>query len=356
MAKETLLSSSLDHLTQAFNADVNYMVLNKEKQQEMLALLGDYNPRFKPVEIDCQYPETRVLANVVAGIYAPLIHGFTSMVLKNIDCGLLPGVIMAPPRDAIPLVTSLKAITAAKGLAYPMILMPPINRITAGIPNNQKLEFEAHKDRLFDLLVEQTFNHLNGYQGVTEMETGIYGTTSLVTAATLRKLGLNHYHALKFYGLGPNLSYIHGLLSSAQEWQAEIAEAKGLVDPSQIASLMVLLDTIEELGMEKFFQSVNALAMDADGQVIPVINPSSAKEVEVAYATNEVIKLTASQYLDQKPEEVKQLLTKIPWLVAKSQQGFPFTLKTSIPSMDSQEEHFTKIRESGLFAYPKLVL
>jgi hypothetical protein len=307
-----------------------------------------------PVVDNFKYPETKVLANVVAGIYAPLIHGFATTVLKNIENGILPNIVIAPPRDAIPLANALKS--QAKLIDSELnIIMPHINRNTAGIVNNQKNAI-AQKSPLIDLLFDQTISSVKNKNGFVEIETGIYGTTSLVMAQAFKSRGVEKYIPIKFYGLGPNLSYIHAILSDGKEWIAEKAEGDGLVDKENISDLMVLLDTMEELGMENYFKSVEELQLDKNGTVVPNIIPSSDKEQEIAFVTNQVICQTAQLYKNISVDEIKLMLNKIKILENISKEGFPFTFTSTIPSMDSKEEHYNKIKKLNLFDYPKLIL
>jgi hypothetical protein len=346
--------SELDLLLDQFHQSVETVSRNSEAFKRMCMILHEINPYFSP-EIYSSLSEANVLANVVAGLYAPLIHGFSKTVLRNIHNGKLPEVIVAPPRDTIPLVVSLEAMVekTGDGLA---ILKPPITRKTAGIPNNQ-LDEITREDPLFKLMISQTFNtHRNG-RGITELETGIYSTTSLKVACMLNELGISEYVALKFYGLGPNLSYMHALLSGGTEWMAEKAEQSGVVDGKQIAQLMVLLDSLEELGMQNVYKSVNQLQLNSSNRVEPVIKPVSKMTLEIANATNLAVAQTAWQYLTLKDKELNlRLLNAVPQLVDLSQEGYPFMLSAPIPPMDSKEDHFMSIRKAQVFSYPELTL
>ncbi len=266
--------------------------------------------------------------------------------------GVLPPEVVAPPRDAIPLVSSLLAQAEIRGIDL-HIFEPPVNRNTAGIANNQK-SGDAKVSPFLSLMFDQTVSAMNGTPSIVEVETGIYGTTSMIMASAFKSRGVESYYPLKFYGLGPNLSFVHAILSNGQEWLAENAEAFGLVSKSQVAGLMVLLDTMEELGMEKFYQSVENLMIDKDGLVKPVKMTVSDEELEVAIATNQVIKDTASLYEKMPLETLVQMLGDVPKLVECSVAGYPFTLTKAIPSMDSREEHFKSVRSLKLFDYPKL--
>ena len=294
------------------------------------------------------------MANVVSALYAPLIHAFSKTTLSNIETGVLPRVIIAPPRDAIPLAVSLKEMSRIHHDTI-SIFMPPVNRNTSGILNNQKGEYIG-RSPLLSTLFDQLSTAMGKPQTIMEMETGIYGTTSKIMAEAMKTRGTKKYHPLKFYGLGPNISFVHGILSNNQEWVAEEAEAKGLVDGSFIGGLMVLLDTMEELGMEKHYQSVEKLATDAEGKVIPVIVPGSPRETEIARVTCEVIKTSAKEYQTISPDEVKKILYDVPKLVRYSESGLPFTLTEAIPSMNSKEKFFESIRSSMIFDYPLLQL
>jgi hypothetical protein len=345
---------AIDKLLTEFHSCVDTVAADSEKFAQMTKILKAHNPYFIPIQIESTYPKVEVLVNVVAGVYAPFIHGFATTVVKNIREGKLPNVVIAPPRDAIPLSVAIKAQAEIQEVDVD-ILSPHVNRNTAGIINNQK-GYCAGKSPYLDILLNQVVDSINGTNEVVEIEPGIYGTTSLIMAEAFKSRRLNHYYPIKFYGLGPNLSYVHAVLSDGKEWLAEKAETQELVNSVQINGLMVLLDTMEELGMEKFYQSVEHLQIDESGVVIPVIVPVSAEDVETANLTNEIIAQTALKYADLTPDEVKTMLDNIPNLVSISKCGIPLTLTEPIPPMDSKEEHYKHIRESGLFDYPELIL
>ncbi|MBL7078073.1 hypothetical protein ISS42_00220 [Candidatus Shapirobacteria bacterium] len=346
--------NELDRLLAKFHESVKTIAGSEVAFAKMCALLKEINPHFILKEFST-LPKANVLANVVAGIYGPLIHGFSQAVIENIQMSNLPEVIVAPPRDTIPLVTSLKTMAGIEGVDL-QIIKPPVTRKTAGIPNNQS-SGTAKEDPLFRSMVHQEFKHrLNG-TGLTEIEFGIYSTTSLKIARLLKSMGLKEkYIALKFYGLGPNLSYVHGLLSGGKEWVAESAESQLLVDPAQIAGLMVLLDSLEEFGMQSVYQSVSRLYLGDDGKILPFVQPVDVETFEIARATNEAIASTALYYATIGPGFAIHLLEQVPHLVELAHQGYPFILQAPIPPMDNKEQHFASIRTAGVFSYPELVL
>lgn len=345
---------AIDRLLAEFHQSVGEVVSVPEKQGEMVTLLKQFNPKYVPLGEVGELDEKEVLVNVVAGVYAPLIHGFSSCVAKNIKEGLLPPVVLAPPRDAIPIAVSLQEQSRIQGVDV-QLLMPHVNRNTAGIANNQKAEL-VDRSPFLDTHFDQLIHGMNGKKSAVELETGIYGTTSLVMAEGFKERGLEEYVPIKIYGLGPNLSFVHAILSNGQEWVAEVAEEGGLVDLELARAFMVILDTMEELGMEKFYQSVEDLGVDDNGKVIPVIVPASEKELSIAQATNQVIKDSALKYTGLSPSYMLEMVKKVPWLTKQSTNGFPFTLTSPIPSMDSKKEHYNKVRNSGLFNYPKLII
>ncbi len=345
---------AIDKLLAQFHASVDLVSKDPDKYAQMIIQLQEFNPTFVPVQVTTEFPRAKVLANVVAGIYAPMIHGFATTVVKNIKEGTLPKVVIAPPRDAIPLAVSLQAQADIQDCELTM-LMPHVNRNIAGIANNQKGNFSGRSPYL-DLLLDQTILNMNGATDAIEIETGIYGTTSLIMADAFKARKLKRYSPIKFYGLGPNLSYVHAVLSNGEEWVAEAAELQSLVNTSQVNGLMVLLDTMEELGMEKFYKSVENLQIDEDGIVRPVLIPVSEEEYEIASVTNKILAETAVKYTLITPYDVKLMLDKVPWLVECSHKSFPFTLTEPIPSMDSKEVHFKAVKDSKLFDYPNLQL
>jgi|GEM_PF-5618024 len=345
---------AIDGLLAQFHDSVSLVSKDPKKHANMVEALRAYNPKFTPVLVETDLAEAKVLANVVGGIYAPLIHGFTTTIIRNIKDNRLPNVIVAPPRDAIPLAIALQAHSEIQGVDI-KLLMPHVNRNTAGIVNNQKDSLVGRSPHL-DLLLDQIVQSMGASIGAVEIEPGIYGTTSLIMAEAFKARKLDQYFPIKFYGLGPTSSYVHAVLSGGNQWVAERAEGQGLVETSQINDLMVLLDTMEELGMEKAYKCVEHLELGRDGAVEPVLVPSSAEESEIARVTNGVIKETASQYANITASEVRALLNNVPFLVEHSQEGLPFTLAEPIPSMDSKEKHFDNIRKSKLFDYPNLSL
>jgi hypothetical protein len=152
------------------------------------------------------------------------------------------------------------------------------------------------------------------------------------------------------------LSYVHALLSAGKEWIAERVNLEDSDFRNIVGSGMVILDTMEELGMEKHYRSVEKLERDSTGLVVPKIVPAIAEDQEIARVTNLTLLKTAGKYRGIGTGEVLQLLKGIPQLVEQSQSGMPFTLTNAIPSMDSKEEHFENIRKSKLFDYPALIL
>ena len=54
--------------------------------------------------------------------------------------------------------------------------------------------------------------------------------------------------------------------------------------------------------------------------------------------------------------KIVKLLKAVPDLVGLAKQGFPVMLSSAIPPMDNHNEHFQKIRDSGIFDYPNLIV
>lgn len=339
----------IDVLLDKFNKSLDETAGSISKQNELSHVLSEFNPRYIPVDSNGLSLKEFVMEQIVAGIYAPLIHGFSKTIISNIYEGNLPNVVVSPPRDAIPLAVSFKQMSKQMGNEI-KVLTPPLNRNTAGIDNNQKVE-GASMDPLFPLMTEQLMKKLSG--SLLEVETGIYGTTSLVLAKLLKEKGLKLYVPVKFYGLGPNLSFVHAILSKGESWIAEEAESKGLVDSDLIKKLMVFVDSLEEFGMQNFYHSVEKLQMLSTEKVVPVIMKQTQEVWSLAYASNMAVKNSASEYTDITAVELGDMLRKIPWLVEQSKLGLPLTLESEIPPMDSKEDHYQKIRESKVFDYPK---
>jgi hypothetical protein len=345
--------TELDALLACFHNSVGQAAGNVQTFNKLQSVLHEVNREYFPATYS-SLPEANVLANVVAAYYAPLIHGFSTMILDNVSSGTLPPVVLVPPRDTIPIAVSLKNMSRIKRVPI-TLLDPPINRNTSGVVNNQKDHFVG-RDPLFDqLLQEEVVPHTKS--GLVEAEFGIYSTTSLVVAKWLHTHQVETALApVKFYGLGPNTSWVHALLSDGEEWVAEQEETAGLVDPYTIAGLMVLIDTLEELGMQNMYESVERLQHNAKGRVVPVVAPVSAVAQEIARATNAAVAHTAKQYRDVPVSFTKDLLLTVPQMVALAQEGYPTMLTGPIPPMNAPEAHFKDIRTSGLFNYPKLSL
>ncbi|MFS8159643.1 MAG: hypothetical protein ACMG6E_05420, partial [Candidatus Roizmanbacteria bacterium] len=235
MEKKTS-ESDLDRLMRQFHASIDTVISTPALKEEMLGHLSAFNPKFVPVSLDETHPKTEVLANVVSAIYAPLMHGFATAILRNIQSGALPPYVIAPPRDSIPLLTALQAQADLQGVSL-TTLTPHVNRNTGGIANNQRTTLPSRSPHL-DTLLDQVMRSLGKSNAVLEIETGIYGTTSKVTAEGLKARGLQKYIPLKFYGLGPNMSYVHAILSGGTGcWVAEELENSGGVDISHIKDL-----------------------------------------------------------------------------------------------------------------------
>lgn len=124
-----------ERLVSEFANTLRDVVANPEKQTLLFAKLLEINPNYQP-KLYSQDAKANILANVVAAIYAPLIHAFTGSVLKNIQAGVLSPVVIAPPRDGIPFANSIKAQAALKGMAIKVIDLQ-VTRKVAGISNQQ---------------------------------------------------------------------------------------------------------------------------------------------------------------------------------------------------------------------------
>lgn len=343
-----------ERLVTEFADTLKAMVADPEKQTLLIAKLQEINPNFQP-KLYSQDVRANVLANVVAAIYAPLIHAFTGSVLKNIQAGILSPVVIAPPRDGIPFANSIKAQASLKGVDINVIDLQ-VTRKVAGISNQQGQNGQEVKSD--PLLEEYIAQELGPYfeQGFTEIEPGIYSTTSMVTAGLASKLGNEKYTALKLYGLGPNLSFVHAILTGGQEWVAERAESQGLVDSGKIASLMTLLDSTEEFGMQHMHASVSSLKRNEQGLVQPDIRESEPENFAVATASNLAITDTAEMYSDNELalQTAASIIDQFDDIVMLANQGFPLCLTGLIPpgKVDSKIVLFEKIRSSKLLNLP----
>jgi hypothetical protein len=344
----------VDELTKNFHDAAQNVADNPLLKSELYEILHFYNSYFEPGHYSDTSARADVLANVVAAIYAPFIHNFSLAILQNIKNGVLPACIMAFPRDTIPMVHSLKRHARNQGIPI-HVIQPFVNRNTAGIANNQRSKDPIQSPHLEEYL-RQSLSKFSPQQSFTEIEPGIYSTLSPKVAEILIKYGYGKLFSPKFYGLGPNLSYIHAILSDGKEWVAEVAEAEGHVEPQFVAQLMILLDSIEEFGMQNAIQSVEQLRVDSKGRVQPVITTNDKETREIASATNLAIKKTAALYSKHDPVFVKHLLGHVPHMAAKSVElGIPLTLSSVIPPDNKQVKiaHFKKLRESQLLHYPK---
>ncbi|MCL4208086.1 hypothetical protein KJZ63_00420 [Patescibacteria group bacterium] len=343
-----------ERLVGQFADTLRAMVADPEKQTLLFAKLLEINPNYQP-KLYSQDAKANVLANVVAAIYAPLIHAFTGSVLKNIQAGILSPVVIAPPRDGIPFANSIKAQADLKGVAIKVIDLQ-VTRKVAGISNQQGQN--GHVSNPDPLLEEYIAQELGPYfeQGFTEIEPGIYSTTSMVTAGLASKMGNEKYTALKLYGLGPNLSFVHAILSGGQEWVAERAESQGLVDPGKIANLMTLLDSTEEFGMQHMHASVSSLKRNEQGLVKPDIRESEPENLAIAIASNLAITDTAEMYSNNELalQTATSIIDQFDEIVALANQGFPLCLTSLIPpgKIDNKITLFEKIRSSKLLNLP----
>lgn len=350
--------TELDNLSSEFTQSVQEVLENPKSKAELIETLKEVNPAF----IEACYsddPKANLLANIVSAIYAPLLHAYAISILDNVEEGKLSPYLVAPPRDAIPIVAALRS-QHAKGTESGRystnltIFQPPINRITAGIRIAQNA-VTPQQDPLLEELLIQTFEKIPPEIGYTEVETGIYGTTSLVMGLLLQQNGLNmRTVSTKFYALGPNHSFTHALLTNGQEWIAEKAEDKGLVDTKKIAHLMLLLDSMEEFGMEKFYKSIPKLFKDINGIVRPVLEKESAENVEIAKACQRAIKATATVYdKELAMQTALRIFENVESLALLSQENhWPITLTKPIPPMEKPEQLFADIVEADVFTQP----
>lgn len=352
---ETVQGTELDDLLMFFASSVEDVAYDQKKYREMCGLIKSLNSDYVHTHYS-DNPKAQVMSQVVSGIYAPLIHGFSLAIIRNIQRGVLPPHIISPPRDTIPILCSLVPMAMEEGEGV-VVSTPPITRRVAGISNAQG-EMCVKKDPLFKDLVAQTIqNDLCGTQTVCEVETGIYSTTTQQIAVDAKKHGVHEYIPLKLYGLGPNLSYIHGLLSGGGEWLAEAAEKKHLVDLYQISQGMVLLDSLEEIGMQNMYASVNRLKKDTSGRIVPVIVPVDEEVSSIAKALNQVITHTVKQYhSDDVFEKSINILDNMSVIVSAAKEGIPLSLSAAIPPMTGKNELFDTIRKSNIFTYPRLEL
>jgi len=342
-----------DRLVSEFAETLDAMIGDEKKQYSLVEKLMEINPNYQP-KIYSQDTKANILANVVAAIYAPLIHAFTGSVLKNIQAGILSPVIIAPPRDAIPFANSIKALAEIKGIPIKVIDLQ-VTRIIAGIGNQQ-----ASKGKVAmpdPLLAEYVYQELSPYleYGFTEIEPGIYSTTSMMNAELAAKMGNVKYAAFKLYGLGQNLSFTHALLSGGQEWIAENAEAAGLVNTQQIADLMTLLDSTEEFGMQHMHASVCKLFRDENGLIQPFIEDADPDNYAIAVASNLAVTDTAQSYSDDGSLKTAcTILSKFKDIIELSKQGYPLSLTNLIPpgKTDGKKELFEKIRQCTLLYQP----
>lgn len=344
-----------EKLVEEFAETLRAMVGNPEKQRQLVEKLSEINPNYQP-KLYSQDNKANVLANVVAAIYAPLIHAFTGSVLKNIQAGVLSPVVIAPPRDGIPFANSIKAQAALKGVNIRVIDLQ-VTRKVAGITNQQGQNGRvATPDPLLEEYVTQELGPYLEY-GFTEIEPGIYSTTSMVTAELAAKMGSKKYAALKLYGLGPNLSFVHALLTGGKEWVAEDAETMGLVNSQKIASLMTLLDSTEEFGMQHMHASVSSLRRDEFGLVRPDIQDSEPENLAIAIASNLAITDTAALYADGDLalQTATNIVERFDEIVELANQGYPLCLTNLIPpgKVDGKIALFQKIRNSQLLDQPK---
>lgn len=343
----------VDTLVEEFKRSADRVAQSPELLAELFETLKDLNPKYQPAEFS-KDGKANVLANVVAAIYAPIIHNFNLALLKNISLGKISGNVLAPPRDTIPFVHSLNSLAAIQSIPI-TIFTPYINRHTAGIHNNQTNTIPVESPYLRRHFAE-VIEPVQTAQDFTEIEPGIYSTLSLKVSQMLKELGHSNLAALKLYGLGPNLSYIHAVLCDGEEWVAEEAERKGLVDPEQIAGLMILLDSIEEFGMQNEIESVEYLTVNGKGKVEPKTKFNNEAAREIAAATNRAVLETATFYEKHDAAFMRSLLSKVPEMEKMSREkGFPLTLGSIIPPDDKKVKlaHFERIRRSGLLHYPK---
>lgn len=327
---ETPQFTDFDTLIAEFQQD---LAVAKDNPQATYDAIKQINPNFEPQTYSTD-AEADILANVVAGIYAPIIHAYSASIIHNIKAGNIPNNLFLPPRDTIPLHHSLLAQAELEEVEL-NIITTPVNRITAGIANNQA-DYVPQRDPLFNQMIMQDFGNIKG--PVVELETGIYGTTTVVLAETLAELRLEvPVIPIKVYGLGPNPSFIHGLFTDGETWLPDTAPTDV---QSLVLGLMVFIDTLEEFGMQNAHKSVPGLYMDGD-TVKPIMVPNDEKTQEIARATNAAITATAPMYQNSSALiKARNILVNFGEAVKLSNTGLPLTLKAAIPPMDNKQEHY----------------
>jgi hypothetical protein len=366
----------IDDLLAAFHGDIAQLAEQKTRYQELMLKLHQLNPCFEPIsaidhfgalpeaivaELDEEQKERLlVLVNIYTAIYVPLIHAFSYFVLTNIQAGKLPNNLLIPPRDPIPIYFAMHAQAGTLGMVLNTIT-PAMNRKIAGIANNQS-DYSPQVDPLFHDYVKQELAALGSPDEIVEIEPGVYSTTSLRIAQYMNDNGHKiAYIPVKIYGRGPNISFIHWLLTDEQTAIAELAEANPVV--MELADkCMVILDTLEEFGAQNAYHSPASLeGTKPDIKPVTVANDPFAQAL--ASLTNASIIHSADSYLaiadapDGLFSLAKNLLLAVDDLMAMAADGFPVVFTEPIPPMDDREPHYQNLRaaqESGIINYKKL--
>lgn len=330
-------------LLELFGESVKNTAYDKTKIEETICIIQSVNPDFSWSEEYSEDAEINLIANIVEGIYAPLITAYAYTIVQNVKEGVLPPNLYIPPRDGYPLIGAIRVI--AQSLDVNVNIIPiPVSRAMAGIENNQEDE-EAVKDPLLPEYLAQELGCIDG-DLIVEVETGIYGTLTLKLSEVFEKANIEkQIIPLKMYGLGPTLSFFRAMFDSGN-WYADSGSES--FDPNMNKWWMIILDSIEEYGMSNLHQTVKTLQKGPDGKVLPVYLPVEERTLDIAKATNWAVILHAQKSVESKenPLEVaRMILLNVPKLTAAAKGGIPVIFEAAIKSMSNRDKHFRNLVE-----------
>lgn len=342
--KDTVLppEGKLEPILQQFHEDIKNCATSPEKISEICKLIKEFDPSFEWNNDYSPDAEICLMANIVSGIYAPLIVSFCYTILKNVESGNLPKNLYIPPRDGYPLIAAMRVLSQNLGIEVNIIDLP-VSRALAGIDNNQA-DGQAMQD---PLLIEYLQQHIGECEGdIVEVETGIYGTLTLMMSLLFEEGEIDtSIIPIKMFGLGPTLSYFKSIFDNGN-WNAEHNGDKFDADFNKW--WMLLIDTLEEFGMSNLHKTVTQLERNESGEIVPVYDKAAQRDIDIAVATNRAVILAADKFSNN-PEQLaaatRKILENVHILLNAANQGLPVLFRRAIESMGNKDEHFDNLRK-----------
>ncbi|MDQ6985624.1 MAG: hypothetical protein Q9M91_02350 [Candidatus Dojkabacteria bacterium] len=100
----------LDPILESFNTAIKASATSEEKIGDITTVIQNLNPEFTWSNEYSDDLEINLMANIVEGIYAPLITAYVYTIVTNVRDGVLPPNLYIPPRDGYPLIGAIRVI------------------------------------------------------------------------------------------------------------------------------------------------------------------------------------------------------------------------------------------------------